>query len=288
MTKYLKAAFLYHWNLLAFGAAVALGAMSGYPDVVLPLVLAGEVAYLGLLGTHPKFQKYVDAQEAKVTREQAAMSSEEALGRILDNLPDRYVERFKSLRARCIELRQIALGIRDPHATEDAPPLEAMQLAGLDKLLWIYLRMLYTQHMLERFFKRTTEADIQRNIKRLEDQLRNLGDPGTDEQKQKVKKTLEDNLATSRERLANYQKARNNSELVALELDRLENKINSLSELAVNRQEPNFISSQIDQVASSMVQTERTMSDLQFVTGLAPLDEEVPELVRRDTVAMKK
>ena len=36
---------------------------------------------------------------------------------------------------------------------------------------------------------------------------------------------------------------------------------------------------QVDQVATSMVETEKTMNDLQFATGLAPVDEEVPELL---------
>ena len=63
------------------------------------------------------------------------------------------------------------------------------------------------------------------------------------------------------------------------EIERLENKIRTLAELAVNRQEPDFISGQVDQVAGSMLETEKTMNELQFATGLAPLDEEIPELV---------
>jgi hypothetical protein len=38
--------------------------------------------------------------------------------------------------------------------------------------------------------------------------------------------------------------------------------------MAVNRQEPDFISGQVDQVASSMLETERTMNELRFATGL--------------------
>ena len=63
--KYLKAAFLGHWNLLVFLSSMAFALVSGYGDVLLPLVLAGEIAYVGLLGSHPKFQSYVDAQAAK-------------------------------------------------------------------------------------------------------------------------------------------------------------------------------------------------------------------------------
>ena len=39
--------------------------ISPIPDAMLALVAAGELAYLGLLSTHPKFQASVEAQEAK-------------------------------------------------------------------------------------------------------------------------------------------------------------------------------------------------------------------------------
>ncbi|MBM4258206.1 MAG: hypothetical protein FJ147_20215 [Deltaproteobacteria bacterium] len=73
-----------------------------------------------------------------------------------------------------------------------------------------------------------------------------------------------------------------------LEIDRLENKIQSLSELAINRHEPDFISGQVDQVVTSMVQTEKTMNDLQFATGLEVNDDTVPELLRRETTMVRQ
>jgi hypothetical protein len=69
--------------------------------------------------------------------------------------------------------------------------------------------------------------------------------------------------------------------MVKVEIERLENKIRSLSELAINRQEPDFISGQVDQVVGSMVQTERTMNELRFATGLDVIDEETPAILRR-------
>jgi hypothetical protein len=96
-----------------------------------------------------------------------------------------------------------------------------------------------------------------------------------------VRKALEDNLQTSRDRLANLHRARDNFDLVKLEIDRLENKIRSLSELAVNRQEPDYISGQVDQVAASMLETEKTMNDLRFVTGLDTVDE-APSLLQNE------
>lgn len=282
----LKKSFTYHWNLLGFLSGMGFAVLSPLPFVFVPLVLAGEVAYLGFLGTHPRFQKYLEAQQAKKTREGQVTSPDDALQQIMAALPAKVVQRFEALRSRCLELRQIALGLKDPSQVDSPLPLEELQLAGLDRLLWTFLRLLFTQQMLERFFQRTGIDQIKKDIGNLEKRLQLLAQGPDDPQKQKVKKAVEDNLETCRARLANFQKARDNSELVQLEIDRLENKICSLSELAVNRQEPDFIVRQVDQVASSMVQTERTMNDLQFATGLAG-DEEIPQLVQRQTVQAK-
>jgi hypothetical protein len=278
---------LYHWNLLGFGGALAFAALSPLPAVLIPLVLAGEAAYLAFLGTHPRFQQFVAAQKAKQERDQKTRTAENGLERILSTLPPKSVKRFEALRTRCLELRQIAVGLKDPSRADEPMPLEELQLAGLDRLLWTFLRLLFTQHMLQRFFQRTDEEQINNTIANLEQGLRAQSAGPDDPQKQKMRKALEDNIQTSRERLANLQKARANSELVALEIDRLENKIQSLSEMGVNRQEPDYIVHQVDEVASSMVQTERTMNELQFATGLAT-EEEVPQLLERQAITTKK
>src|SRR5262245_8171697 len=239
-----------------------------------------EVLFLLSLATNPRFQNYVRAVEAHPGRREEAVSAEETAKRILGALPARLVERFEQLKARCAELRQIALDLKEPHDGRGAPPLDELHLEGLDRLLWIYLRLLFTQHSLERFLEKTGERQIRDDIAGQEKRLEALP-PGDAPQRQQMRKALEDNLETSRARLANFLKAKENYELVNLEVERLDNKSRSLSELAVNRHEPQFISGQIDQVATSVVQTERTIADLQFVTGLTASDQEVPEILRR-------
>jgi hypothetical protein len=281
LAKYLKVAFLNRWNLLFFLGGMGFAIVSGKPEFFAPLVLAGEVTYVGLLGTHTRFQSYVDAQAAKATRQDGSDGTQKTLGRILGSLPQRSLQRFEALRERCVELRQLALEIKDPGGVITAPPLDSLQLAGLDRLLWIFLRLLYTQHSLDRFLEKTSADQIQKEVDRIEGRLKQVPASPEDLQSQKVRKALEDNLETCKARLVNFEKARDNSELVGLEIDRLENKIRSLSELAVNRQEPDFISGQVDQVASSMINTEKTMSELEFVTGIDSADDKIPELVRR-------
>jgi len=282
MWKYVKSAFLYHWNLLAFAGGLGFAALSGHADVIAPLVVAGEVAYLGMLSTHPRYQSYVNAQEAKDNRQQSAVNAEQSARRILAALPEPLVRRFETLRSRCRDLQAIA---RDfPDAAPGPAPLEQAHVAGLDRLLWIYLRMLYTQHSMRRFLNQTSERELQSNIADLEARLKAMPAEAADSPRARMRKSLEDNLATSRARLENYRKARDNAELVDLEIDRLENKIRTLSELAVNRHEPGFVSGQVDEVAQSLAHTERTMSDLQFITGMESAEEDVPELLMRPTV----
>ena len=281
MIKYIKAAFWNRWNLLTLLAGTGIAVISGRPDIVGALFLAGEVAYLGMLGTHPKFQKYVEAQAHKRKQDRAGESKQELLQRLTKSLPGDLRDRYDRLRQRCLDLHEIATNLR--RTTEDrfTGSLDSLQLEGLDRLLWIFLRLLYTQHTLSQFLDKTSESVIRSEMERIENRLAMLDDIDASEHVAKLKRTLSDNLQTCRQRLENYEKARGNHEFVDLEIDRLENKIKSLAELAVNRREHDFISTQVDEVADSMVETEKTISDLDFATGFEETDGQVPELLRQ-------
>jgi hypothetical protein len=49
--------------------------------------------------------------------------------------------------------------------------------------------------------------------------------------------------------------------------------------MAVNRQDPDFLSSQVDSAAESMQQTEKAVTELQHLTGLADELQEPPSLL---------
>mgnify|MGYP003350032189 FL=1 len=65
---YLKTAFTTKWNLLLFGGGVAAAFISGFPGVVLPLVVAGEVFYLASMLANDRFRSAVEAQGAQARR----------------------------------------------------------------------------------------------------------------------------------------------------------------------------------------------------------------------------
>ena len=116
---------------------------------------------------------------------------------------------------------------------------------------------------------------------RLAEQRKNLAaaQTGGDE---RVVKSLQDSIAMSELRLDNYGRAKKNGEFVSIELDRIEGKIQALAEMAVNRQDPDFLSSQVDSAAESMRQTEKAVTELQHLTGLADQLDEPPAILDAD------
>ncbi len=279
LLKYLRAAYLNRWNQLAFYGGVAFAIVSGKPDVVLPIVVAIELGYLTLLGSHPKFQRAIDAQAAAVEREKHSQTANAVLNQILKQLPGPVIARYDRLKARCVELRQISADLHQTGMLETGQPMESLQLAGLDRLMWIFLRLLFTQFSLNKFLERTKRERIEADIKQAQANLAEIPEDDQTTHAQKTRHSLQDNVKTCEERLANYDRAAANYEFVGHELDRLENKIKSLAEIGVNRQEPDFMSIQVDGVANSMLETERTLNELQFATGLGPLNDETPELL---------
>ena len=66
-------------------------------------------------------------------------------------LPRDLRERYYQLQERCRELQGIAADLKH-HADDDVDhSLESFQTASLDRLLWIYLRLLFTYHSLQKF-----------------------------------------------------------------------------------------------------------------------------------------
>lgn len=276
--RYIKTAFLNRWNLLLFVGGMGFAALTGQPEIAMPIVLAAETAYLGLIGTHPKFQSYVNAQAAKEKRNRSSSQNQQVLDRIKRQLPPKSNQRYESLRQRCLHIGQISSDMKDPASFDDSH-LDSLHSRGLDRLLWVFLRLLFSQHSLNRFMETVSEERIEADLKRIDEQLRMLGSDAPSSQTAKIRRTLEDNQKTLKERLENYEQAKSNYLFVTLELDRVENKIKSLSEISVNRQDPEYISDQIDLVADSIKETERTMSGLEFVTGIGGLEDEAPELL---------
>jgi chemotaxis protein histidine kinase CheA len=274
LAEYLKRAFLYRWNLLLFIGASAAAALSPWPDAIIPLVLAAEAAYLGGLISRPRFRDAIDAQvykEAQAARTQGSAGGQ-SLAEIVTSLPPEARQRFDLLRARCLEMKAIARGV----SSDRTSSTEDLSTSALDRLLWIFLRLLVSQQGLDRFLRSTSAAQIG---SRLEEAKAKLASSAQDE---RIKHSLEDNIAAQELRLQNYKKAGENAEFVRIELDRIEAKIQALAESSVNRQEPDALTNQIEGVAESVQSTETAIRELQQITGLVDQMQEPPPILEAD------
>jgi phage terminase Nu1 subunit (DNA packaging protein) len=278
--RYFKEAFFFRWNVLLFLGGVAAAILSPWPDALLPLVAAGELTYLLGLTSIPRFRSAIDAKAHHEAR--GGMSSQAApppiqrsVAEIVVSLPLEARRRFELLHKRCQEMRAIAHGVRGRAGAGGNAPGEEIRTPALDRLLWVFLRLLLSQDALQRFLKTTSEAEISARLEGLR-KSHEAAQSGGDE---RIIRSLQDSVAVTELRLDNYRKAKKNAEFVAIELDRIEGKIQALTEMAVNRQDPDFLSSQVDSVAESMRQTEKAISELQHITGLSEELEEPPPIL---------
>ena len=282
LKDYLKEAFFFRWNLLFFLGGLAGAAIAPLSDVTFPLVFAGELAYLAALTSLPRFRAAIDAKvhSAQGTTATAAATTAPSLVVMLAGLPGEARKRFEQLHARCVEMRTLAVGVRGASGRE-AGSAEEIRTPGLDRLLWLFLRLLMSKNALDRFLQTMSSEEV---IARLEQLRKDLaaaqqpaaGQPARDE---RIVRSLQDSIAMAELRLDNYERAKKNAQFVTIELDRMESKIQALAEMAVNRQDPDLLSSQVDSAAESMRQTEKAVSELQHLTGLADELQDPPPIL---------
>ena len=282
MGDYLREAFLFRWNLLLFLGGAAAAALTPFPDLLLPLIGAAELSYLAGLVSVPRFRAAIDAKvhaarQGTRSAEGVAAAPSVSLVTMLGGLPAAERARFERLHARCLEMRKIAAGVRGA-AGEHAGSAEDIRTPGLDRLLWLFLRLLVSRTALDRFLAAMDERELTTRVEELRKSLA-AAQGGGDE---RVIRSLQDSIASGELRLDNFARARKNAEFVRIELDRIEGKIQALAEMTVNRQDPDFLSSQVDSAAESMRQTEKTVSELQHLTGLGDQLQEPPAILESD------
>jgi hypothetical protein len=284
MPDYLREAFLFRWNLLLFLGGTAAVALTPFAPVLLPLVAAGELTYLTGLVSIPRFRAAIDAKvHAKRQLPEAspgAVPPPASLFELLGGLPVESRRRFERLHARCVEMRSIAAGVRG--AARQPTQAEELRTPGLDRLLWLFLRLLVSKTALDRFLASIDEPAMAVRLAELRRSLEAAQGGQEKAPDDRIVRSLQDSVAMAEMRQDNVERARKNADFVSIELDRIETKIQTLAEMAVNRQDPDFLSSQVDSAAESMRQTEKAVSELQHLTGLADQLEEPPPIMESD------
>ncbi len=283
LLRYLKEAFMFRWNLLIFGGAAAAAIVSGHADIALPLVAAGEVVYLAGLATLPRFQGAIDAKVRAEERglkgpsgaalQQPRVDARDKIMEVLKSLTEDRRARFLRLRARCVEMSRIANAVRGETRDSSGASTE-LRTPALDRLLWVFLRLLLSEQAINRFLQAADEAAIDKTLGDLQVRRKKRADSvgEANQADDRIIRSLDDSISTAELRKENVAKARNNAEFVATELDRLENKIAAVTEMAVSHTDPDEMSSRIDAISEGISQTEQTIRELQTITGVQDAD----------------
>jgi len=202
---------------------------------------------------------------------------------VLASLEPERRNRFLRLRARCVEMQRIANAVRGDTRDESGATQE-LRAPALDRLLWVFIRLLLAQQAIERFLRATDGKVLDQNLANLERRNTEAKAKGDE----RLLRSIADSIATAQLRKDNHAKAESNAEFIALELDRIEQKIHALTEMAISHQNPDELSVQVDAVADGMAQTEATIRELQAITGLGGEADATPEILGGDMTEVIK
>lgn len=264
---FVRAAFKVPYNVILFTGGILAGIVSRHPEIVWPLVGAGELLYLATLSTNARFQAVVRAQREA----QLVGGATELVPQLLSRLDPARRERFESVRRRCLDLRR---SLQTDRRDEVTGVLEGQETEGVNKLLWVFLRTLVQEQTLANFCDTMPRHEIEAMLRTSETAARQ---PGTSDA---MKQAHEENAKVLRQRLDNLRRAQQNLEAVALRLVRVENSIMLVQEQALTRRDPAFIESEVQSVTDGLNSLEEMMRSMDIPQAVAVSDDVTPDFMK--------
>ena len=242
MWRYLKAAFLVGVDVPGLGRVPvnALGAAAvGILGFVEPSIwLAGlgiEAAVVSTLAFHPRFQKVVDAQAGSRLLEDDRAKREALIAHLSDDLRNR-LRALEGTSARILSIYQ-TLGV-------EAALIEGTQ-SSLDKLQWIYLKLLIARTHLTHELGAEPEGRLQAQIRHIRFTMQQSA-PAESEHSTALQRSQEATLTILERRLENL---RNRDRILnenASDLNRIEAQVELMRENAAIEGKPASVETEIE------------------------------------------
>jgi hypothetical protein len=257
----LKRAFTWHWHLLGLGAGVTAAVLSGAPVLFLPFIAAAELGYLGFLGLNPRFQNVLKGM--RKSPPPLPVDPRQRFQQLMAFLNPDDAERFETLRQRCMELVKLR---RDMAAKEGVPGIGDFRGESLDRMLWLFLKLLHQRTGLEKFLGATRRETIEAELRSAEEQLATAQerDKSAGLPESRLVTSIRDRVTTIRDRLGNHHKAAESLELVSAEIDKTEQQITHLCEVGMTMSDSAGLSTQIDSISESLQSSEKIFSEASF------------------------
>src|SRR5271170_4461826 len=238
MWRYLKAAFLVGVDVPGLGklpvnalAAVGMGIL-GFVEPSIWLAGIGiEVAVVSSLAFHPRFQRLVEAQSG----ERMLEDNQAKRVRLIAVLPEELRARLRSLEntsGRILSIYQ-TLGIE--------PELLRGTESSLEKLQWIYLKLLIARTHLTRELSAESEVSLELRIHQMQQESGKQSEPST-----ALQRSQEATLAILRRRLENLQNRDRILPENDSDLSRIEAQVELMRENAAIEGKPASVETEIE------------------------------------------
>lgn len=204
--------------------------------------IALEFIYLYMLTSNPRFKNYVQAKQLNEVKELRSIKMNELITSLN---PDNH-SRLKRLNSNLAEVNKLMRWNSD----ESGGFLNQSRQQTLNQLPSIFLKLLKTKQLIEESLQRTKAADINNEIRKLENQMK-AGDISP-----ALAKSLNGNIEIHRRRLGNLSSAKENEMLVEMELQRIESQLHLVREEIALDSSPEGLSSNIDRINSALGETQ--------------------------------
>jgi hypothetical protein len=243
--EYLKRAFCnwYNYGSLALMVGLALIFKNEAP---LYLGVAGELIYLYMMITNPRYIRMIDSE--------IAHENELNVGELRNKLWPYIDEQY---RARYLKLEQKAnrLDDEDVSALRKRDPYYQQNLHKIAILLGSFLRIAMAVTRYGSYLRDVNAEEIKANIKRLEDETQSV-----DKRIQEVKAK---NIEILTKRLEKIEKAKANSDYLQAQMDTIEDTMSLTIDQAITLTDPRGMGAQIDNLLTNLQETELITNEME-------------------------
>jgi hypothetical protein len=242
------------------------GMAATYFQNVGPLFIGAgaELAYLSLLATHPRFQRFVAGKMNLDTTVDAQRKADA----LIASLPDVDRRRYGTLRQRCLSI------LESQFQNDTRAPGYASQSDSLGRLTWMYLRLLATRQAIFRILREPArpgeppplpgDAQTQRLESRLAELRQRLADPSL---RDELRRSLTGQVELLEQRLARRSEAQQKLAFLDAEIARIEEQVELIREQAVLSTDPERFSQRIDEIGATLGTTGQWIADQQQALG---------------------
>lgn len=215
-----------------------------------------EIAYLVTVSHDPRFRKWMEAIH-NAAESGDHMAKKHAM---LGGLSAERQQRYATLERTCSEIFRVG---------QSTTPAAAVA-EGVNKLLWVFLKLLVSAEMLEQHLTKNPRRKLENEIEMYQKEFNAVKD---DPARERVARSLEGTIEISKKRLENLHQAITHGEFIRAELLRIEQQAALMVQEAILHKDSAAVTDRVDDVMESFSQTTEWMKANAEILG--PVQEDL-------------